>query len=332
MKQYLKKLHLAFREKNFSSNSLRVLLRMINHIFRHPLKVFTNKRPRFFLAVTNSCQCHCLHCGFNSPHGEHDHQLSYEEICRILDEISSWPTLMTTVSLFGGEPMMNSEIYKIIAYASRLGLIIDLETNGIALNRENVSNLKKAGISHIYVSLDSPNASIHDQIRGHQGCFNKVVDAVAHCVDQGIPCSISVCAFKETVNSGELEGIIALAKQLMVTSIRFLFPRPSGRLAHQKEVLLNPEEKRKVWALLEPGFSYVESPFLSYKDGYDCCAARAGRVFYITDRGDVSVCPYSSSFYGNIRKKALSQIISSILSDLSFKRGAIVLCEEGCHD
>jgi len=72
----------------------------------------------------------------------------------------------STVFLFGGEPTLRRDLFRIIKEIKNLGLRVTLFTNGIKLNDiEYVRMLKKLHLDHVTLSFDSFSDNVYKKIR-----------------------------------------------------------------------------------------------------------------------------------------------------------------------
>src|SRR5690242_4271075 len=83
------------------------------------------------IEVTHRCPLACAHCYNNLPMNDPEArrgELTYEEHCRILDEITEAGCLWLLYT--GGEIFARRDFLDIYSYAKRKGLLITLFTNG----------------------------------------------------------------------------------------------------------------------------------------------------------------------------------------------------------
>lgn len=71
-----------------------------------------------------------------------------------------------SIGFTGGEPLMYSEIYKLIEIAKQYSLYVSLVTNGTLLNEENAKQLHNLGLDSLQISLDTFVSEDNDFIRG----------------------------------------------------------------------------------------------------------------------------------------------------------------------
>lgn len=130
--------------------------------------------------VTHRCNLRCKTCWFWGEHGKYSkggkfEEMSLDEIKSFLDSISSFkPYLLLT----GGEPLLYPEIEKIIKYASSKGIFVGLITNGMLATKEKLKKIIEAGLNFITVSIDAPNADLHNQIRNNKSSFDNCINTL----------------------------------------------------------------------------------------------------------------------------------------------------------
>src|SRR3712207_155057 len=73
--------------------------------------------------LTYGCNLRCVHC-YNPTHRALPHELSTEEVCRILDDLAAFGVL--TVTFTGGEPAVRPDVLAIMRHARGRGLIVHL--------------------------------------------------------------------------------------------------------------------------------------------------------------------------------------------------------------
>ena len=112
------------------------------------------------VSVTDRCNFRCRYC-MPREHFDQEHRylpradiLSFEEIARVVASLA--PLGLRKVRLTGGEPLLRSELHKLIALLLRTQpeLEIALTTNGSLLAKQ-AQALRDAGLARLTVSLDS---------------------------------------------------------------------------------------------------------------------------------------------------------------------------------
>lgn len=301
---------LRWKEKISNRITIITFLRAIYFLIKNPLECIKNSFMKAMVGLTYRCQLSCQHCGISYYPKIKNKELNILEIEKIIDKIKNLPSLLSLISFFGGEPLLRSDLLHLINYSTQKGLITELETNGLLLSKHNVLKLKKNGLRHIFVSVDSSKKEKHDELRGKAGSYQKAINGITNCIKCGLSCSISTYATSNNIKNGDLNDIITLGKKLGVSSVRILLPVFSGKMRENRG--LNKKEMQKLKNILEPGFAYLETTSCSSKNSSHFCAARKKKFFYISPYGEVQPCPFVPISFGKVNKKPLKDILNKM--------------------
>ena len=300
----------------FRGLSLRNYLKIIKFIYkRYLLKVPIPFSVVF--ALTYRCQCNCIHCSVGDYKKSND-ELSDQEVKAVIDFINNWGPVKIT--FFGGEPLLRNNLVEFTSYASKKGIRVSLDTNGLLLNEKLVVDLKKSGIANINISLDSSSEFLHDALRKKQGCFQSAIRGIQLCVKYKIPCLISTYASKRSIKGNDLKKIIELAKKMKVNGVKILFPILSGKWREADEEKLNSIEEEYVNSFLDPLFVYIEDALEMVKKNGKGCSALERNLVYISPSGDIQPCPAIPITFGNIREANIKEIVERMSKHVFFKR------------
>lgn len=122
-----------------------------------PLSLRLSQLRLLRLSVTDRCNFRCCYCmpPAGVPKLHHADLLSFEALIQLVQWLAS-ETGVRTVRLTGGEPLVRQGIEHLIAGLSALPQIteIAMTTNGTLLP-QMASDLKRAGLSRVNISLDS---------------------------------------------------------------------------------------------------------------------------------------------------------------------------------
>jgi MoaA/NifB/PqqE/SkfB family radical SAM enzyme len=167
-----------------------------------------NGKPFIFHFLTTlKCNCDCETCLWkdNSVKDE----LTLEEIKRIYLEAKEAGFVVTI--LWGGEPLIRKDITEIIKFVKRelKYAIVGIVTNGWFLPEK----IKEFGedIDFILISLDSPRAQEHDQIRGLSGLYDKIMKSVTIIKDNYPLISLQFSFSISKYNINRVEEMIQLS-------------------------------------------------------------------------------------------------------------------------
>lgn len=175
------------------------------------------------LIVTYRCNARCLMCNF--PERVDKRKLEYDtrEFFSIIDGLRKIGTL--SVSFSGGEPLLRRDIFDLISYTKKQGMLTQMPTNGFLLNDQNIDNILMSGLDAITISLDSHNATQHDKIRRLPGLFDRAIGGVKKLIERRNKLQFGpVISLSTVINSekqGELKKSIDFAKQIGVDNISF---------------------------------------------------------------------------------------------------------------
>ena len=134
-----------------------------------------------------------------------------EEIEKILRLVTSFG--VGKVKLTGGEPLIRSDILKIVKRIRSLNEIseVSMTTNGTLLN-ELAKPLKKAGLVRVNVSLDTLNQKTFKMITGVDA-LNKVISGIKEAVEVNLnPVKVNMVLLKG-INHNEVWSMIEFAER-----------------------------------------------------------------------------------------------------------------------
>jgi len=90
-------------------------------------------------------------------------------------------------SFTGGEPTLRLDLERLIRYARSLGLATNLVTNGTLVDRARARSLSRAGLGSAQVSLEGPDAALHDDLVGRPGAFAETLRGIRELRAAGVP-------------------------------------------------------------------------------------------------------------------------------------------------
>jgi radical SAM protein with 4Fe4S-binding SPASM domain len=188
------------------------------------------------IAVTYRCN---LKCDFCYVGDKTYRELRTNDIKKILFKIFH-EAQIPSVSFTGGEPLLRSDITELIAYASEIGMWTNLITNGTLLTTKVVKKLKDAGLSSAQVSLEGPNAQIHDSLTGCQGAFDRTVGGIIHLHDAGIPVHTNTTVSQQ--NLSYLKEIVQFVKSVGLSRLSMNLCIPCGAAVKKPHLWVTYEE------------------------------------------------------------------------------------------
>lgn len=291
--------------------------------------------------ITLRCPLKCSHCYVKAGENEPEGVLSTGEALAVIDQIRDVGTPVVVLS--GGEPLMRTDLCTIARYGTEQGLRMVMGTSGYFLDRSTAARLRDAGIRSVAVSIDSADPAVHDSFRGVSGAWEKAVQAIRNCRDEGIGVQINMTVMRPS--AGDVQSVVDLGRGLGVTDYQVFFPVPTGRAQdigpldpkayeevirqvlleyHNTSVNLRPTcapQFRRIAAVLGIGNTAW---------GRGCIAGI--RYCRIYADGDVTPCPYLPVSAGNVRKTPFGEIwhhspVFSALRDPDLLAGKCGECE-----
>ena len=260
--------------------------------------------------TTRSCNINCIHCCRDAG-GCDAEELTTAEGKKLLDEIAR--AGFTIMVFSGGEPLLRTDIYELIAHAKGSGLRPVLGTNGTLISPAAASNLKIAGLTCVGVSLDSQLPDKHDWFRGHTGAWTEALRGIANCKNASLPFQIHTTVTRW--NQDEITAITDLAVELGAVAHHIFFLVPTGRgkdiadttlRTSEYETLLDRILTKQIQAPIElkptcaPQFMRIAKEKGIRPRFSKGCIAGSGYCV-ILPNGDVHACPYLPMRAGNIR-------------------------------
>ncbi len=287
------------------------------------------------IAVTYRCNLNCEFCYVGDKRYS---ELKTSDTKKILFKIYH-EAQVPSVSFTGGEPLLRQDIYELVEYASQIGLWTNIITNGTQLNKDRVDVLKRAGLSSAQVSIEGPNASIHDNITGVKGAFDATIKGIQLLMDAHIPVHSNTTVSRN--NLDHLEEILLLAKNIGLSRLSMNLLIPCGSALSKKELWVTYSEignyilklKRRAEKECIKFLWYSPIPLctfnpIAYGFGNKSCAAITG-LLSIDPMGNIIPCSSWRSPVASLLKQNFKDIWQS--SMLSYFKN-IDYAPDKCHE
>jgi radical SAM protein with 4Fe4S-binding SPASM domain len=192
---------------------------------------------------TYQCNLRCKHC-YENAGGMKRPELSTEEAKQVLDILSKIAGIgLPALSFSGGEPLARRDFFELAAYAKKRVGYLSIASNGTLITKDNAKKIKDAGIDYAEISIDGATPGVHDDFRGIPGAFEKAMEGVKNCVEEGLDTCIATVLHRDNV--AELNKLIDLTKQLNVRFMHFNYI-PTGRAKAYVELDLTPDQRLHV--------------------------------------------------------------------------------------
>jgi radical SAM protein with 4Fe4S-binding SPASM domain len=308
-----------------------------------------NERCRFCYASCGEASCTAPSIADAEADPDSVQELSTEawkRIIRVFKDEAKIPFFSFT----GGEPLLRPDLEELAAYARSLGLRVNLITNGSLATKARAASLKAAGIDTAQVSLESPESSIHDELCGVEGAWERTVAGIEALKAAGL--SVQTNSTLTTLNRESLLGLPAFLATLGVSRFSMNLFIPAGRGLTGHELFVSYSEAGAVVdavrrAAREAGrtfFWYSPTPYCLYNPvarglGNKSCAAVDGLV-HVNPRGEILPCSSWPESLGSLVDERFADIwFSERSSYFKHKRfaparcascGSFVACQGAC--
>ena len=161
--------------------------------------------------LTNRCNMMCNPCFMDANQVGYVHELTLDEIKKILDDsISFKPRRQMSVQFSGGEPTVSPHFLEACAYAKKVGYYqVQAATNGLrfALEPEFAFQAKEAGFDMAYLQFDG----VTNESNSHRHISN-LFDAKLMAIENLAKAGVSITPVTTVVNTVNEQGVGPLLK------------------------------------------------------------------------------------------------------------------------
>jgi radical SAM protein with 4Fe4S-binding SPASM domain len=226
-------------------------------------------------------------------------ELTYEEHCRIVDEITEAGCLWLLYT--GGEIFARRDFLDIYTYAKQKGLIITLFTNGTLITPRVADYLVQWRPFSIEITLYGYTAETYERLTGIPGSYQRCLRGIRLLRERGLPLKLKTVAV--TTNKHEVWDMKRLAEEELGLEFKFdamINPRIdcsqsplAVRLRPQEIVELDLQDPKRVaeWKRFAAQFNGPVHSAGHREEMYHC----GGGInsFAIDPQGKMSICVLS---------------------------------------
>ncbi|MEM2093587.1 MAG: radical SAM protein [Candidatus Bathyarchaeia archaeon] len=206
---------------------------------KRPLAVYSP-----FLVVwdyTRKCNLNCKHC-YSNARTESEKELTTKESLSVVDQLAGFGVVALAFS--GGEPLARGDFFQVAEHAVNSGLYVSLATNGTLIDRQTAKRLRQVGLHYVEISIDGVSPETHNEFRGLRGAFERAMQGLRHCVEEGLCVSIAVTATK--MNFKQIPKILELAEEIGADRFALFNFVPTGRGSEMVSLDLSPDEREEL--------------------------------------------------------------------------------------
>ena len=273
------------------------------------------------IAVTYRCNNSCLFCyagcGSGIPGGEELGTDEWKKIIRIFRDEARIPFF----SFSGGEPLLRDDLEELISHAEGMGLETNLVSNGTLAGEDRAISLYSAGLRTAQISVEAPEAGLHDYLAGRAGAFDETIRGIKAMIKAGISVQTNT-----TITQCSREAAAAMPEFLASLGInRFAMNMyipaglPSGAQAGVDLSISYDEIGAVVDSVRKAAFAagltfywYSPTPFCYYNPiargmGNKSCAAADGLIS-VAANGDLLPCSSWNEPIGNLLHSSFAEL------------------------
>lgn len=285
------------------------------HVGRALLRRLINGYP-YVLVIEpiNQCNLRCTICAAPSHRiTRKKMRMSYEDFVAIIDDVRNFTQKI--LLFFAGEPLLNPDIFKMINYAEKNGLTVEVNTNATLLNYDNIQALLDSNLSELVISFDGPTRESYEKFRIGAN-FDEVLENIGNLCrekkkQKKLKPRIELQCIVMRYNEDKLDGMRELAMELGVDKLSF-------RTLGLCEYIYSEEEVKKFAEefLPEQGISRYrprgDKPEFKEEITPPTCPYVSSSVILVD--GTVSICCYDINgdyAMGNVFEKSFLDIWNS---------------------
>ncbi len=138
------------------------------------------EKPRYCCWVLNyRCMFRCKTCYIWNINDDKSKETPLEQKKQFVKSLRGFVSQDFEFHLSGGEPLLTEGIIELIDFISSEGYKTNLVTNGFLVNDDMAKAICASGLGTITFSLDGSSASTHDFMRGIDGSYERIMQAIS---------------------------------------------------------------------------------------------------------------------------------------------------------
>lgn len=180
--------------------------------------------PITLIRLGNNCNENCVFCTVAL---DNERELSTEEVKSRLLLLAERKT--PSVAFTGGEPTLREDLPELIKFAKKLGMRVELQTNGVLLhNKTRAKKILGAGVDMVVVSLHSHKEEISERLTNSPKTYKKTIEGIKNI--SKLCKNVQISHVINTLNYKDLYDFVIFTRKQFpgVSCIYFGFVRPNG--------------------------------------------------------------------------------------------------------
>ena len=247
------------------------------------------------LEINNICNFNCRHCYAEANSDKIE--LSFSTVQNILKQLANIG--VNNIAFSGGEPLLHSDLFKMIECAKIYKFNVIIDTNGSLISQEKAHILKQLGVDLINISLHGYYDYEHEYLTREKGSFEQVLNVLEILLENELNSGLNIAL--NPMNYQNAHKILLIAVSYNVSSVSFFRIFQTGRAKAEKDLMLNLEAHKKVFSNIKgmiermghPNIElYTELPYIYRKmEAERLYACGIGmESFIISNKGEIYLC------------------------------------------
>ncbi len=182
----------------------------------------------YVLRLGMKCNFNCSFC--NIMNHENIPEKTFEEVKREVENLN--PHKLGTISISGGEPTLSPFLGDLIEYLFNRGFRVNLQTNAVLITPQKAKDLKKKGLSMVFVNFPSHLPETYARLTGtNLKMFEKGVEGILNLLSEDITVILNIVINQE--NFSKLNNYLQYVsdKFSKIKEINFSVIQPHGNAA-----------------------------------------------------------------------------------------------------
>ena len=236
------------------------------------------------IGLTTQCNLRCPHCySIQERLKNSDFNMSLSTLESILSKLRKWEIFKVIFAY--SESLLYKNFFEALEMTHDFGFDIELTTNAIELNKENIEKLEKYGVDKIQISLDYPD-NRHDLFRNYPGLFEKVKNALQNLKENG--------SFRTRILSTQWDDNIDFYKEFQKLANTYDIDVVAFLSAEKFDEKKKKKIKEIIKIMEEDTRFTFHSPFFTPQRCF------VGEIIHINPWGAFTLCPLSNQIVANI--------------------------------
>ena len=297
--------------------------------------------------TTQACDQGCASCRLSADPYRNPAELTTEEGYRLLEEIHDFGAPLLVFS--GGDPLKRPDLTSLLRRSVALGLRTQISPSASPLlTRRAIQELQQTGVQRMSLTLDGPNAWMHDGFRGLPGAYDRAIDALEDARLLGLQTEVRTTVTRRNLHA--LDQIADVVATVEAQAWSLYFPvrdgggAGEGLIADEYEQIFEQLYQVSGWApfAVETNEAAHYRRFVTRRnqqeglanaEPWTGAAASDGRgSLFISHTGEIHPSGFLPVSAGNVRRDSLVEVYRNsslfrILRDYRGREGKCGFCE-----